>query len=163
MTNQLLLPHRYKLLGWCLLIPATVIGLYLTFSDFEGGWLRTKVFSLFNDSFFTKSNKNFSIVETDITNTLVGVVFIIGALLVGFTKEKREDEFIAGLRLSSLQWAVWVNYTVLLLAFLLVYGTAFINVMVYNMFTVLIIFIVRFNFLLYKSTKAVADEKLYQG
>jgi biotin transporter BioY len=91
------------------------------------------------------------------------VVFIIGALLVGFTKEKHEDEFIAELRLSSIFWAVWVNYIILLAAFLFVYGTPFLTVMIYNMFTVLIIFIVRFNFLLNKSTKAVPDEKLYQG
>ena len=73
--------------------------------------------------------------------------------------EKNEDEYIAGLRLSSLLWAVCVSYLLLLIAFVLVYGTPFLNVMVYNMFTVLIIFIIRFNYLLHKNSKIVPDEK----
>ena len=90
---------------------------------------------------------------------MVGVPFIIGALLVSFSKEKNEDEFIAEIRLSSLLWAVWVNYILLLVSFLLVYGSPFIEVMVYNMFTTLLIFIVRFNHLLYRNRKTVPDEK----
>ncbi len=90
---------------------------------------------------------------------MIGSFFIIGALLVSFSKEKNEDEFIAEIRLSSLLWAVWVSYILLLVAFLIVYGTPFFEIMVYNMFTVLIIFIVRFNYILYKNSKAVSDEK----
>jgi hypothetical protein len=95
----------------------------------------------------------------DITNTLVGVVFITGAILVGFSREKKEDEYIANLRLSSLLWAVFVSYLLLLLAFIFIYGGAFFMVMVYNMFTVMVIFIIRFNYLLYKNSKPVSDEK----
>ena len=82
-------------------------------------------------------------------------------MLVGFSKEKNEDEFISEIRLSSLLWAVWVSYMLLLIAFLLIYGSPFLEVMVYNMFTILIIFIVRFNFILYKNAKTVQDEKQY--
>jgi hypothetical protein len=80
-------------------------------------------------------------------------------MFVGFSKEKREDEFIEKIRLSSLLWAVWVNYGLLTLGFLFFFNMAFIYVMVYNMFTVLIIFIVRFNYILYKNNKTVLDEK----
>ena len=89
----------------------------------------------------------------------VNVLFIIGAMLVSFSKEKNEDEYIAGLRLSSLLWAVFVSYVLLLAAFLLVYGSPFLDVMVYNMFTILIIFITRFNYLMYKNSKTATDEK----
>ena len=54
---------------------------------------------------------------------------------------------------------VKINYILLLLAFLFVYGTDFLIVMIYNMFTVLIIFIVRFNYILYKNSKTAPDEK----
>jgi hypothetical protein len=33
------------------------------------------------------------------------------------------------------------------------------NVMLYNMFTVIILFIVRFNYVLYRHTKSISDEK----
>ncbi len=158
MSIKLLLPNKYKLLGWCLLIPATVLGLFLSFTDFENFPINTKVFAIFNEEIFGIS-QSFSFIETNITRTLVGVLFIIGAMFVGFSKEKREDEFIAKLRLSSLLWAVWVNYILLFLSFLFVYGTAFLTVMMYNMFTVLIIFIFRFNYILYKNSKAVSDDK----
>ena len=158
MSNKLLLPNRYKLIGWCLLIPSVLFGLILNFTDFEAFPITAKTFAIFNQEIFAKT-QFFTFIETNITKTLVGVLFIIGAMFVSFSKEKREDEFIAKIRLSSLLWAVWVNYTLLLVSFVFVYGTAFLTVMMYNMFTVLIIFIVRFNYVLYKSSKSVANEK----
>ncbi len=158
MSTTLLLPNRYKFIGWCIFIPASIIGLYITLSDFKPEWLHGKVFSFFNGEIL-KDSQSFQFIETDLTNTIVGVLFIIGALFVSFSKEKREDEFIAKLRLSSLLWAVWVNYVLLLISFMFIYGTAFFNVMVYNMFTILIIFIVRFNYILYKNSSTASDEK----
>lgn len=158
MTNKLLLPNKYKLIGWCLLIPATIFGIILSFTQFTEFHFNAKVFAIFNDVFMGE-RQLFSIIDTNITNTVTGVLFIIGAMFVGFSKEKKEDEFIANLRLSSLLWAVWVNYILLLLAFIFVYNVAFLDVMMYNMFTILIIFIIRFNYILYKSSKTVSDEK----
>ena len=158
MSNKLLLPNKFKFIGWCILIPVTILGLVLSFSDFEALPLKTRTFAIFNNEIFGKS-QSFAFIETNITNTVVGSLFIVGAMIVGFSKERREDEFIAKLRLSSLLWAVWVNYILLFLSFLFVYGTAFLTVMMYNMFTVLIIFIIRFNYILYKNSKTVADEK----
>ncbi|HZV71982.1 MAG TPA: hypothetical protein VFG10_20735 [Saprospiraceae bacterium] len=158
MTNKLLLPNKFKLIGWCILIPATVAGIILTITGYEAEWLSSRVFAIISESGLEDA-KVFSMINANVTNTLVGTLFIIGALLVSFSKEKKEDEFISNLRLSSLLWSVWVNYILLLIAFIFIYGLAFFNVMVYNMFTVLIIFIIRFNYILYKSTKSMSDEK----
>lgn len=158
MKSKLLLPNRYKKLGWIILVPATILGLVLAYNEFGCEWLWGKVFAIANEG--TEFHyKYFTFTNTNITNTVIGSLFIIGALLVSFSKEKYEDEFIAELRLSSLLWAVCVSYLLLLIAFVLVYGTPFMDVMVYNMFTVLIIFITRFNYLMYKNSKTVSDEK----
>lgn len=158
MSTKLLLPNRYKTLGWIILIPATILGLILVYNEFGAEWLNARVFAIATDG--TLSNhRYFSFTYTNITNTVIGSLFIMGAMLVSFSKEKNEDEFIAELRLSSLLWAVCVSYLLLLIAFVLVYGTPFLDVMVYNMFTVLIIFIVRFNYLMYKNSKTATDEK----
>lgn len=160
MLTQLLLPNRFKKIGWFILVPSLVLGIILISKGYEAEWLNLRVFSLFNDSIFgSTTSRDFTFVETNVTNTIVGILFLVGALMVSFSKEKREDEFIANLRLSSLLWSVWVNYALLLLAFVLVYGLAFFSVMVYNMFTILIIFIIRFNYILWRSTKSVVDEK----
>ena len=158
MQTKLLLPNRYKKIGWIILVPSTILGLIIAFHDFSYDWLHARVFFIAND-FRGDFNEYFGIRDTNITNTLIGALFLIGAMLVSFSKEKNEDEFIAELRLSSLLWAVFVSYILLLLAFVFVYGSPFLNVMVYNMFTILIIFITRFNYILYKNSKTAADEK----
>lgn len=158
MTKQLLLPNRFKRIGWFILIPSLVAGIFSSATGFEVEWLNARVFSLFNDDLF-ESSKHFSLITTNVTNTLIGILFLAGALMVSFSKEKQEDEFIANLRLSSLLWSVWVNYGLLLIAFIFVYGLAFFSVMVYNMFTILIIFIIRFNYILWKNNTSASYEK----
>jgi len=158
MKYKLFLPNKYKKVGWFILIPAAILGIILTFTDFQKIPLNAKVFAIFSDEILGK-NQSFTFIYTNITNTIVGILFIAGALLVGFSKEKNEDEFIANLRLSSLLWAVLVNYLLLFFAFVFIYGIAFVSVMIYNMFTVLIIFIARFNYVLYHNSKSAPDEK----
>jgi hypothetical protein len=70
--------------------------------------------------------------------------------MVGFSKEKIEDEYIASIRMNALVWAVFVNYSLLIVAFIFIYDLSFLNVMAYNMFTVLLLFIIRFHYLLFK-------------
>ncbi|MBL7712347.1 MAG: hypothetical protein JNL13_07790 [Chitinophagaceae bacterium] len=158
MKSQLLLPHRFKQIGWLLLVPATVLGIILLLTDLDSMPLQATVFSFVNDEILGHV-RYFSFSKVNVTTTLVAVLFISGALLIGFSKEKREDEFISSLRQSSLLWAVLVNSILLLLAFLFIYGTAFISIMMYNMFTVLIIYIARFNYILYRNSRSAPDEK----
>ena len=158
MSRSFLFPNRFKLAGWILLVPGVIAGLYLTITDVEPDWLQGRMLSIFPSEFYG-SKKAFSIISVNFAATLAGVFSIIGGLLVGFSKEKREDEFIASIRLSALLWAVFVNYSLLLVAFIFIYETAFLSVMVYNMFTVLLLFIMRFHYLIYKSSKSGPDEK----
>ena len=158
MSQNLLLPHKFKRVGWFVFIPAAIAGIWRSFSSYEIDWLQWKVFSLYSNSLFEDPTV-FTWQTTDVSNTLIGVLFIAGAMLVGFSQEKNEDEFIRELRLSSLLWAVLISYALLLLAFVLVYGFAFFTLMVYNMFTVLLFFIFRFHYLLYKNSKGLPDEK----
>jgi hypothetical protein len=162
MSQTLLLPNRYKRIGWIILIPATILGIYIIAKDFSADLIHAKVFSFF--SYPLISNKPpdrapFSMIYVDITNTISGILFLVGSIFVGFSKEKKEDEFIEKLRLSSLLWAVWVSNILLLIGFLFFYDFSFLYIMIYNMFTVQIIFIARFNYILYVNRKGVADEK----
>ena len=162
MSNKLLLPNRYKIIGWYIFIPAAILGIILLFTDFESFPINAKVFAVFNEELLGKGG-SFSIIQTNITPTVVGILFIMGAMLVSFSREKTEDEFIARLRQSSLLWAVFVNYVLLLIAFAFIYGMAFLDVMIYNMFTILIIFIIRFNYILYRNSKEMPNEKYHQS
>jgi hypothetical protein len=72
MSNKLLLPNKYKLIGWCILIPATILGLILIYTDFEAFQYTAKVFSVFEHNIMSK-RQTFSFIETNISNTVVGV------------------------------------------------------------------------------------------
>lgn len=147
MKQYFLLPHAYKNLGWVLFVPFLLLGVAALFFEVEFGWLSTQVVSVLPDQLFTQHW--FQMKKVNITVTVAGVGFIVACLLVGFSAEKLEDEFVAKVRLQSLQWAVLVNYMVLITCFLLVYDMAFLQIMIYNMFTVLLFYILRFHFVLY--------------
>ena len=100
---------------------------------------------------FSDETAYFSIIKTNVENELASVLFLISAMLVAFSKAKNEDEFIIKIRLESLVWATFFHFRILLIEMLFVFNLEFFTFMVFNMFTLLIIFIVRFNIALYKS------------
>ncbi|OUS03140.1 hypothetical protein A9Q86_01605 [Flavobacteriales bacterium 33_180_T64] len=153
MKTNYLLPNKYKIPGWILLIVGVIAGVFLSFSDFESDLLRTNVLAilggdgLLSSSGITDSSNYFRIIDNSILDEIVALVIIIGGLFVGFSKEKVEDEFIYKLRKDSLVWAIIFNYIILMFTVVFVYNFSFFNVLVYNMFTPLLFFIIRFNFL----------------
>lgn len=148
METKFLLPHACKKFGWILLILSTLVWFYLQLAGQEElPFLETSVFSIAGSYFLTDNTAFFTVIKANITTTLIGSLFLIGGLGVAFSKEKIEDEFIAKLRLESFQWSFLINYILLFLAFVLIYGFDFFYVMIYNMFTMLILFIFRFHYL----------------
>lgn len=144
MHTMYLFPHKAAKIGWLLLIPGLVLGILVMYFDFEISFLQTHFRN--NPSLFEAADENFS-------NELAGLLLMSGLMLIAFSRRKQEDELIAQLRLDALLWAVYANSLVLALCLLLVYGTDFFNVLVYNMYTVPVIYLLRFQHLLYKASK----------
>jgi len=167
METRFLLSNKFKLIGWIILIPSTVLGIfqiiYLTGFGLGSGlkFLDLKVFTIYSSSFAPWGGTSviFGFDKVNIMGTIIGILFILGAVMVAFAKEKHEDEFIAKIRLESFMWATYINYAILLFCFLFFYGTGFMYVMIFNMFTIIILFIVRFNYVLHRSTKSLRYEK----
>jgi len=149
METKLLLANRYKRIGLILLLPSLVLGIMVRFFDFQFSFLTLQ---------FVKTrinSKDMHLEDTiNLTDELALTGIIIGLLFIAFAREKTEDEYIAQTRLESLKWAVLINYILLLVATWLVHGFAYIDVMMYNMLTVLILFIIRFNYVLNNSKKS---------
>lgn len=150
METKFLLPNKFKRLGWILLILSTILWIYaaLILKD-EIEFLKVSVFTIIGNEFL-KDTEYFSFINTNITYTLIGILFIIGGLLVIFSREKIEDELISKLRLMSFQWSFLMNYVLLIFLFLFVYGWSFLNVMIYNMFTTMVLFIAHFQYSLFR-------------
>lgn len=158
MLTNYLFPNRFKKLGWLLFIPSLIGAILFSIYEPEFEFLNLKTFAIFNDDFFT-NKKFFYLIENKLIDEILGAFIIIGGILVAFSKEKIEDEMVTKIRLESLVWATYVNYAILLLCIVFIYGMPFLSVMMYNMFTVLFFFILRFYWMIYKSSKAVDDEK----
>lgn len=150
MSNTPLLPHSYKKIGWLLLITGLVLGIWYLLRTPEYSFFSTKMFAAVGEEALGK-NYFFKIIENNILDELIAIVAIIGALIVAFTKETIEDEFIQKMRLDSLMWATIISYAVLVLIILFVYDISFFTALLVNMLTIPIIFIARFKWLLHRS------------
>lgn len=158
MKVNYLFPNKYKRIGWFILIPSAIIGLVSLFYEYEPSFLNFNVPAIFVDDLFT-DKQLFGMVPNNILNEIFGILIIISALLVAFSKEKLEDEYISKIRLESLVWAVYVNYGILLFAFIFIFDFSFLWVMIFNMFTVLLFFVLRFNWQISKLEKSAGYEE----
>lgn len=159
MKTKFLFSNQFKRIGWLLLIPSTIIGVLIIFFDFKFKFLDSPVFTIYSKELFAATPTFFGFVKGNYSATIVGILFLIGSIFVAFSKEKQEDEFVSKTRLESLVWAIYVNYSILTLCFLFFFSTEFLLVMIFNMFTILIFFIIRFYYVLYKSNKSLNNEK----
>jgi len=160
MKTRFLLPNKLKKIGWFLLIPSTILGLFVIFKEFKFKFLEIKVFTISSGGTAPwDSTHFFGFEKENITGTICGVFFLLGALMVAFSREENEDEFISKTRLESLLWATIINYLILLFCFIFFYEFGFMYVMIFNMFTILILFIIRFHYVLNRSSKLLQHEK----
>lgn len=158
MKLNYLFPHAYKRIGLTLLIPLMITGWFVINFDVEPEFLDFKVPAIFVDEIFGEKFM-FGLTENNVLNEIIGVALIVCFLMVAFSKEKQEDELIEKIRLDSLVWATYANYTVLLFSILFVYGISFLWVMICNMFTILLFFIIRFNWQVKVLNKNMSHEE----
>ena len=139
MKSRYLLPHLYKKIGGILFL--LFIALYLVIQmGFNIKWLNAE-------------NSNFS--ADGFADELIVTGLVISLLMIAFSKEKNEDEYIATVRLESLQWGIYINYALLVVATWSFYGLNYFSVMVYNMFTPLLFFILRFHYVIIKNRRTL--------
>jgi hypothetical protein len=147
-----LLPHTYKKIGWLLFIPSVIAGPFVMFYP-KLTHQRFQAFGYFGTRMFQSEKRSpFRIDFVWLYPNLVCVLLLIGGMLVMFSKEKKEDEYINQLRLNSLQNSVFFNYIFLFFAIVFIHGVPFFQVMSFNLFTVMIFYILRFHFLIYKNS-----------
>ena len=144
MKSKFLLPAHFKKFGWMILIPGMILGIFHFIYDWGPEILQVRVFAIYFDGF-----------ADNILDEFLGTFISVGGLMVAFSKEFDEDELISRMRLESLVWAIYCNYGILIVSFFLFYGSTFLWVMIFNLFTPLVLFIVRFNWLVSKFRKSL--------
>lgn len=88
--------------------------------------------------------------STNIYQTVNIVIGLIGLLLIAFSKSKDESHKSAELRANSLKYAIIIHYAVLTILALFVWEMNFLRVMIYAMFTPMIINICHYTYTNYK-------------
>lgn len=137
MNQNLLLPHGFKKIGWVIFVPALILGSAICF------------FNNYLITFFSEAaTTNVAIIGT-----------VAGAMMIGFSRERIEDELILKIRLDALLTAVWINYLLLIVASLVFYDLKFLTVMACNMAATLVIFLVVFYFKLWRLRKGASGEE----
>jgi hypothetical protein len=162
MKTRYLFPHRFKKLGWILLVPSLILGLLLTNEVISFPWLEMNVFALYDPAMLgekTGAKEAFEIIENNLADEIIACLLIVSTLLVACSEVRQEDEYIGKLRLESLLWATYVNAGFLIFCIFFVYGLGFYQIMVYNLFTLMLLFLVRFHLVLYKASKVPAYEE----
>lgn len=155
MKNSLLLPNKYKVLGWILFLAFGVLGLFCMIEDFK--LLGFQFYEIPTGSF---DSITFGFEDYNLTNEIAALGITIGLIMIVFAKEKVEDEYLTMLRLKSLQWAVLISYIILIIINFSFYGLGFLILLVYNSWTLLVVFIIKFNWSLYQLKKeGIVDEK----
>lgn len=151
MKNSLLLANKYKVFGWVIFLVFVALGIACMQLDFK-----IPGFALYNHT----QDGLLDFIDYNLTNELALTGITVGLLMIVFTKEKVEDEYIAMLRLKSLQWAVLLSYVILFIVNFSFYGLTFLVLLVYNLWTTLIVFIVIFYWSMFKLNKeGQKDEK----
>ena len=79
-------------------------------------------------------------------------------LLWIYSKEKVEDEYINSMRLEAMQIAVYVNYAILLVSNVFCYGLLFLFIQVLNLFTIPLIFVIIFQYRLFRLSRQTGNK-----
>ncbi|WP_297764628.1 hypothetical protein [uncultured Muriicola sp.] len=143
-----LFPNRFKTLsGWVFYL-SLITGFILWNTDAFDNYLVIPVPDLFGtDGLFDRGS---GWMKNGVLDELFTVLIIVSGLIHSFSKEKVEDELIGKLRLDSLIWSLYINYGLVIIATLLIYDIIYFNVLIFNLFTVILFFNLRLRFSLYK-------------
>ena len=79
---------------------------------------------------------------------------LVGLFLIAWSRERVEDEQITQLRLSSLRWAIYLNYAILLFSLLFTQGSDSHHILLLNIWLPLLFFILRFQWVLYRLNRS---------
>lgn len=155
MKNAYLFPNSYRRIGQILAIPSAFLcGYYLFFADSD--LMPCRMFSVLSFELFS-SVEWFKIVEADMIKQMSIVLFTISLLLIAFSREKEEDEYMEYLRSRSMRWAMLTSGVVTIVVTLLVYNIAYLYFVFINLYLILILFILKYRIDLHRLRKTGDD------
>jgi len=143
MKTRFLFPYWCRYLGYAFIlghIPATIIFKFYKDENYKALPDDGSLFNIHHVFFIATA-----------------LLLAIGLFIVAFSKEKIEDEQISQLRLDSLQWAIYLNY--LLLVITLILSNDRQHILFLNMWIPLAFFIIRFRWVIFQLNRSLVREE----
>lgn len=136
--KSLLLPSAWKWAGLTLLLAGIVFSALYLFFDFN---FSVPVFAVVSSFLETKTFVTF---PTSFGDELCIILLLAGLALLIFSKEKNESEQLNLIRYRALLKALIANTIILGFSVLFVYGTPFLGLLVINLFSFQLIYLLFF-------------------
>ena len=137
----MLLPFKYKMPGYILIFIGMILSILFFTINFRFQIpVLVLVSSYMETRFFTIFNTNFA-------DELIFISLLTGFSLVAFSREKSEKDFYNSLRLRALVKTVITNTVFMIFSVLFIFGSAFMGIIVLNIFLPFIVYLVFFNFM----------------
>ena len=135
----MLLPYKYKIPGYALLIAGAVMTYLYFVVNIRLELPVPAIISSFAETKFFTSYK------TNVADELLIILLITGFSLIVFSREKNETVQLRELRIRSLIRTALTDIFIILFATLFVYGSGFMAIIIMNLFLPFIIYLIFFN------------------
>jgi len=136
--NNPLLSYRWKLPGIILTSSGVLLAVMFSWFDFR---LKIPVFAVYSAFLETKM---FVVFRTNFSDELTLLTLLAGLALIAFSKEKNEQEEFELIRSKAIFRAAMVNTAFLFLSVLFIYGSGFMAVLVVNLFSFFVLYLLFF-------------------
>jgi len=143
--NNHLLSTRWLIPSGIVFYASTIIGILLMTSTIT---LDTVILEVSIPNLFKLDDPlvghNQAWIKNNWMDEILGFLLSFSGLIHGFSAESDEDEYANFLRFQALKWSLVINYSLLTLISLFVYGFAYWQVILISMYSVLVTFIIWF-------------------
>jgi hypothetical protein len=143
--NNHLLSTRWLIPSGIVFYTSTLIGILLMTSTIT---LDTVIIEVSIPNLFKLDDPlvghNQAWIKNNWMDEILGFLLSFSGLIHGFSAESDEDEYANFLRFQALKWSLVINYSLLTVVSLFVYGFAYWQVILISMYSVLVTFIVWF-------------------
>ncbi len=142
--RNFLLPFAWKIVGLILTILGVILAVLYLYTEFR---FTMPVFAVFSSFIETKMFVTFT---TNFADELTMLLLFTGLILIVFSKEKTESEYLDATREKAIVKALIYNNIMLLFSILFIYGSGFIGILVINLFSFSLFYLFIFYLMKYK-------------
>ena len=162
MKSNYLFPTMCKKIGWVLFVPFAIIGIIFLVNSSLLPEVKWNPIVLYTGSQLTDHGQIlgefFKTINDDMKEEIIVWGLAIALSLIAFSREKDEDELVEHLRAKSLVWSLKANVVLLIIATLILYSEYYLTFAWIYMFSVFLLFIIRFEFELYRFRHSSHEE-----